>query len=343
MATINDVALLAGVSKKTVSRVMNNEENVKTQTRELVQKAMRDLNYFPNMSARNLASKRSQLVCLLYSNVDSYVFQQFQSYLLELLAARNYALILLPCDEDVEKAVRNVEHKARYMNIDGFVLIPPLVDVAPVVDLLKSLHKPYVRITPTQNYDGFSEVLCDDEQAAFGVTTHLVAQGHRRIGFVRGHASCLSSLTRLMGYQRALFAAGIVVNSDYVVEGSYSFESGQQAARQLLEMAERPTAIFCSNDDMAAGVLCVAHELGLRIPEDLAVVGYDNSPLSQKTWPALTSVQLPNKAMAEVASNKLLDAIAGVVHEDYPQHLPCDIFYRSSSLSIPSAKLPDGV
>lgn len=94
---------------------------------------------------------------------------------------------------------------------------------------------------------------------------------------------------------------------------------------------------------VAAGVLCVAHELGLRIPEDLAVVGYDNSPLSQKTWPALTSVQLPNKAMAEVASNKLLDAIAGVVHADYPQHLPCDIFYRSSSLSIPSAKLPDGV
>jgi LacI family transcriptional regulator len=338
MATINDVAVLAGVSKKTVSRVMNNEENVRAQTRELVQKAMRELNYFPNMSARNLASKRSQLICLLYDNVDNYVFQQFQSYLLELLSARGYALILLPCVDDSEQALLNVEHKARYMNIDGFVLMPPLADAKPLVDLLKSLSKPYVRITPTDNYDGFTEVLCDDEQAAFGVTTHLIAQGHRGIGFVRGHAHCLSSLTRLMGYQRALFVAGIALNSDYLVDGTYSFESGQQAAKQLLTRADRPTAIFCSNDDMAAGVLSVAHDMGLAIPHDLAVAGYDNSPLAQKTWPALTSVQLPNKAMVEVATNKLLDAIAGDIRDDYPQHLPCDIFYRSSSMLLPATR-----
>ena len=337
MTTINDVAMLAGVSKKTVSRVMNNEVNVKAQTRELVQKAMRELNYFPNMSARNLASKRSQLICLLYCDIDNYVFQQFQSCLLELLAARNYALILLPCLNDSEHALLNVEQKARYMNVDGFVLMPPLVDAKPVLDLLRQLDKPYVRITPTDNYDGFTEVLCDDEKAAFEVTRHLIAEGHRRIGFVKGNPHCLSTLTRLKGYQRALLDAGIALNKDWLAEGSYSFESGQKAAQPLLALAEPPTAIFCSNDDMAAGVLSVAHDLGVRIPHDLSVVGYDNSPLSQKTWPALTSVQQPIQAMAEVAANKLLDTIAGVARKDYPQHLPCDIVYRRSFLLQSSA------
>jgi LacI family transcriptional regulator len=333
-ATINDVARLADVSKKTVSRVINNEPNVRPDTREKVQRAMSELNYFPNLSARSLASRRSYLVAMLYFDVGAYYLHQLQSGLLDHFSERNYSLLMQPCEGETAQILTTIEQKTRYMNIDGFVLVPPLVCLTPLISLLKRLGKPYIRITPREEFDGFTDVLCDDEEAAFELTSHLIRQGHSRIAFVRGNPGCLSTVTRFEGYKRALLTAGLPYESRFVADGTYEFASGLNAGQQLLQGANRPTAIFCSNDDMAAGVLHVAHDRGLRVPADLAVAGYDDSPLSRQTWPALTSVKQPNRRMAEIAANKLIDKIAGISPPEYPQNIGCEIIYRASTENI---------
>ena len=330
-ATINDVANAAGVSKKTVSRVINNEPNVKPETRERVQRTMLELNYYPNMSARSLASKRSYLVAMLYFDMGAYYLHQLQSGLLDHFAMRNYSLLMQPCEGDAEHILAMVEHKTRYMNIDGFVLIPPLDHIPSLTALLKRLNRPYIRITPREEYDGFTEVLCDDEYASFELTSHFIAQGHQHLGFVRGNPQCLSTLTRVEGFKRALHTHNIALNENWVANGTYEFNSGIEAGKTLLTQKQKPTAIICSNDDMAAGVLYVAHDLGIAVPKQLAIAGYDDSPLSRQTWPALTSVKQPNRRMAEIAANKLIDKIEGVSAAEYPQNIGCEIIYRSSS------------
>lgn len=341
-ATINDVAAAAGVSKKTVSRVINNEPNVRKETRERVQEAMSALNYFPNLSARSLASKRSYLVAMLYFDVGAFYLHQLQSGLLDHFALRGYSLLMQPCEGEIEQIVKMIEQKARYMNIDGFVLVPPLVCIPAVADLLKSMNKPYVRITPLDEYDGFSEILCDDEQSTYELTLHLIEQGHKDIAFVKGDPSCLATKMRFEGFARALSERGLVLRSEWIVEGTYTFNSGVEAGIKLLTPQVFPSAIVCSNDDMAAGVLSVAHEKGLRVPTDVSVTGFDDSPLACQTWPALTSVRQPNRRMAEIAANKLIDRIEGVEGAEYPQNLSCEIIYRASTegraVTMPATK-----
>lgn len=330
-ATINDVAAAAGVSKKTVSRVINNEPNVRKETRERVQEAMSALNYFPNMSARSLASKRSYLVAMLYFDVGAFYLHQLQSGLLDHFALRGYSLLMQPCEGGVEQIVTMIEQKARYMNIDGFVLVPPLVCIPAVAELLKRMNKPYVRITPLDEYDGFSEILCDDEQSTYELTCHLIDQGHKDVAFVKGDPSCLATKMRFDGFSRALSERGLARRDDWVVEGTYAFDSGVAAGKALLTGDAHPSAIVCSNDDMAAGVLSVAHEKGLQVPTDVSVTGFDDSPLAGQTWPALTSVRQPNRRMAEIAANKLIDRIEGIEGAEYPQNLACEIVYRAST------------
>lgn len=330
-ATINDVAAAAGVSKKTVSRVINNEPNVRKETRERVQEAMSALNYFPNMSARSLASNRSYLVAMLYLDVGAFYLHQLQGGLIDHFALRGYSLLMQPCYGEVEQIVAMVEQKARYMNIDGFVLVPPLVCIPAVTELLKRIKKPYIRIAPIDEYDGFSEVVCDDEQATYELTSHLIAQGHHDIAFVKGDASCLATKTRLIGYSRALHVHGLAVNDARVVDGLYTFASGVAAAQQLFASESYPSAVICSNDDIAAGVLSVVHEKGLKVPSEVAVAGFDDSPLASQTWPSLTSVRQPNRKMAELAANKLIDRIEGIEGAVYPQNLACEVVYRGST------------
>jgi LacI family transcriptional regulator len=330
-ATINDVASQAGVSKKTVSRVINNESNVREETRARVQQVMTELNYYPNFSARSLASKRSYLVAMLYFDVGAFFLHELQSGLLERFESCNYSLLMQACQGDEQEVLKMVEHKARYMNIDGFVVVPPLSSMAPLTSLLKALGKPYIRITPCGEYEGDSDVICNDEQASFDLVNHFIAQGHKAIAFVRGLTSCQSTLVRFEGYCRALQSHGLTINEQWIVDGNYSFSSGVAAGQRLLSAESRPTAIFCSNDDMAAGVLHVAHDMNIRVPQDLAVAGFDDSPLAKHTWPAMTSVRQPNRRMAEIAADKLIDKIECKKDVIYPANLDCDISYRVST------------
>lgn len=307
--TIDDVAQRSGVSIKTVSRVLNNEPNVRPATRARVEQAVKELDYSPNPSARGLAGTHSWMIGLIYDNPSpNYLFQAI-SGVLQGCEAAGYGLSLQapsPGDPDLASSITRFVGQSR---VDGLLLIPPIGDVTAVLDALEAIELPYARIAPLDGRPGLG-VSVDDRHAAASVVEHLTGLGHRRIGFICGHPEHGASRARLEGYRLGLARADIDYERELVVEGRFDADSGRRAAEHFLEMAEPPTAIFSSNDEMAAGLMQVVLERGWRIPEQLSVAGFDDTPLSRNIWPPLTTVRQPIRPMALRATELLLDAIA---------------------------------
>lgn len=310
-ATIDDVAALAGVSIKTVSRVVNHEPNVRPVTRDKVLEAITRLDYRPNASARSLAGNRSFVIGLLYGNPSANYVIDVQVGVLSTCRPLGYDLLIHPCDykdEQLSKEIMDLIHQKR---IDGLILTPPLTDHLGVLTALKKINIPFVRIAPTLNKEISPYVETNDEEAAYDMTCQLIAMGHVNIGFILGHPDHRAVAHRYEGYKAALIENDIPLNPKWIAQGENSFESGELAARQLLDLAERPTAIFAANDDMAAAVMMVAHQNGIKIPTDLSVAGFDDTPVAHQIWPALTTVRQPIQQMARKATELLLKQLRG--------------------------------
>ncbi|UTA49216.1 LacI family DNA-binding transcriptional regulator [Simiduia sp. 21SJ11W-1] len=305
-ATIDDVAALAGVSIKTVSRVVNREPNVRPATRDKVQQAIDKLGYHPSQSARSLASNRSFLIALLYDNPSASYVLDVQSGILAECRPAGYDLLIHPCDNADAELESQVANFVRQSRVDGVVLTPPLSDHENLVRRLMEMHIPVVVIAPAEDGIPCSSVMTNDEEAAFAMTTRLVEKGHKRIGYILGHPEHRAMGNRYQGYRKALMYQGIPVDPKLVVQGMNSFESGYYAAEKLLLMANPPSAIFASNDDMAAGAIKLAHKLGRKIPSEVAVAGFDDIPAAEQIWPGLTTVRQPIMAMAQQAAQLLL-------------------------------------
>lgn len=304
--TITDVAKQAGVSMKTVSRVLNNEPNVAKATRERVMEVADRLDYSPNLAARGLASSRSYLIALLYDNPSPSYITNIQRGAIEACRSHGYHLLLEPMT--VEQANSpDAERILRRMNVDGVILTPPLCDLSALQNSLTRLDIRHVAVSP-ETLGGQSAVRMDDEEASYQMAHYLIEQGHRDIGFIIGHPDHAASIWRRAGFERALSDADITLSGDRLVQGDFSFRSGVEAARFMLsDEKERPTAIFASNDDMAAGVVNVAAQLGITIPDELSVCGFDDTPLARILWPQLTTVAQPIHEMGCKAAKLLLD------------------------------------
>nr|WP_052170620.1 LacI family DNA-binding transcriptional regulator [Massilia sp. JS1662] len=308
--TLEDVAARAGVSPKTVSRVVNSEPNVRPETSRAVKKAILELNYSPNLSARNLAGNRAFLIAAVYDNPnDSYVVSLLNSAL-QATEQLGYSLIFRPARFDSAHLVRDVMDFTRHRRLSGLVLIPPLSDDVHLLDALDLTDVRYARISPRDMSRPGPVVTIDHRRASFEMTQFLIAQGHRRIGFIKGSPSKAAAMLRMEGFLDAHRENSLPVDDALIVQGAFSFESGQESAKVLLNRPARPTAIFASNDDMAAGVLYVAHQLGLQVPADLSVVGFDDSPLACRVWPSLTTVRQPLQEMAEYAVRMLIAEVS---------------------------------
>lgn len=308
-ATIDDVAALAGVSIKTVSRVVNGEPNVRTATRDKVQQAVDKLGYTPSQSARSLASQRSFLIALLYDNPSASYVIDVQNGILSQCRPAGYDLLIQPCDHTQPGLEQHLASLVRKSRVDGVVLTPPLSDNVNLVRRLTELGLPVVAIAPAVDMALCSSVITNDEEAAFALTSKLIDKGHKRIGFVLGHPDHLAMANRYRGYQKALMYHGIALDKRLVVQGMNSFESGYYAAEKLLLMDVPPTAIFAANDDMAAGAIKLAHKLNRKIPADVAIAGFDDIPAAEQIWPGLTTVRQPIEAMASQAAQLLLQRI----------------------------------
>lgn len=308
-STINDVAAQAGVSIKTVSRVINNEPSVRPATRKKVMDAVAALNYQPNLAARNLAGTRSYTIALIYDNPNAYYVIDMQNGILETCKARGYELLIHPSNSKSETVKDELRALVDNSKVAGVVLTPPFSETQSVIDEVKKLGLEYVRIVSSDAALGDEDncIQIDDGAAAYDITKHLIQHGHRRIGFLCGGEEHVSTHGRLDGYTRALQEAGIDVNPDLIVPGEYSFDSGVSGAKKLLDSDDRPTAIFASNDEMAAGALFAARLMHIEIPEELSIVGFEDSPFSRQTWPKLTTAHQPNNEIARCAAALVLN------------------------------------
>ena len=306
--TIDAVAARAKVSPMTVSRVVNGHGKVRESTRERVSRAVRELGYTPNLAASSLAAARGTRIALIYTNPSS-------AYLSELLvgalrgAARTAAQLVIDSWGDFDTESERKAARALASSVAGAILPPPLCESKAVISELLAAGVPVVAIASGRSSNDISHVRIDDFRAAKEITEHLIAHGHARIGYIRGHPNQTASARRFEGFKAALEEAGIDLDDALVQPGYFTYRSGLKAAEKLLALRRPPTAIFASNDDMAAAVVSVAHRHGLDVPRDLSVVGFDDTSAATTVWPELTTVRQPVAAMADSAVDILLRSI----------------------------------
>ncbi len=329
--TLYDVAKKSGVSPKTVSRVINNESSVSDAKREIVLSAVKELGYRPNNSARSLRNNRAYVIGLLYDNLSPAYILDLQAGLLSECEKAQFNVLIKPCDYASKSLLNQVTGLLDNARVDGFVLSPPISDDKLLIDLLNQRECPFVRIAPIDESSVSPFVSVDDGKLAKEITQHLLSLGHERVGFIAGNPSHNASVERYKGYQDALGEAGIPVEQNLVEQGDFSFESGEVCARQLLTQEKPPTAIFASNDYMAAGVLKVAQQLSIKVPVNLSVVGFDDAPLSKQLWPTLTTVRQPVKQIASTSAQLLLDIIQNKKTSTIEVKLECELVIREST------------
>lgn len=303
--TIIDVAEHAGVSIKTVSRVLNNEAGVHPETRELVSTVVRQLNYRPKQSARSLAGGRSYLIGLLYYDPSAAFIAGVQRGATLACRDSGYHLVVESLETQASDIDTQVDRMLSALRPDGMILTPPLCDDPRVLAAVQAAGTPCVLISPGAG-QAMARVLMDDVAAADELGELLIGLGHRRIGFIEGAPEQAASARRRTGFERALGRHGLALDESLVRRGDFTFESGELAAQSLLALRRPPSAVFASNDDMALGVLAAAQRRGVRVPQDLSIVGFDDSAAASLVWPALTTVRQPVGEMAAAAVQMLV-------------------------------------
>ncbi len=312
-ATIRDVARQAKVSLKTVSRVINREHSVRDETRQRVLRAIEALDYRPDLSARSLRSAKAYAIGLVYDNPNPYYVIAMQQGVLAACREMGFGLQIHPCDSKHPRLAEELRDLAHRSRLAGLVLAPPMSERNPLLHELMGFGVPLVRIISASEdpHDEFPCVFVDDRDAAYSITAYLIQLGHVRIGFLWGGRQHRSSPERYKGYEKALQDYGIPLLEELVLEGDYSFDDGFRGARHLLGLAEPPTAIFGSNDEIAAGVLAAARAAGLHVPYDLSVAGFEDSPFSRHSWPSLTTSRQRTELIAERATRQLIAVLRG--------------------------------
>lgn len=309
MTSIRDVATLAGVSIKTVSRVVNNAPNVSNDLRDRVAAAIRKLEYRPNQSARRLAGGRSFLIAFLYNNPAPGYSGGIQAGAANRCRELGYHLVVEPISLAGSDRFEVLDRLVAALRPDGVFLVPPLSDDPQILRRLAELKLPCARIAGSVMSESFN-IPTPERSAGRMVADHLIGLGHRRIGVICPPLSHRAAQRRVDGFRDGLAAAGIVIDEQLFVEGGFDFASGISEGERLLGLSDPPTAIFATNDDMALGVLTLAHRRGLRLPEQLSVVGFDDTPGSMTTWPPLTTVRQPLDDMGRAVVDALVEGLA---------------------------------
>lgn len=307
-ATMKDVAKLAGVSLKTVSRVINREASVQPATRGRVLEAVDELGYRPDLSARSLRSARAYALGLVYDNPNPYYIIAMQNGALSVCREMGFGLQIHPCNSRAARLGRELIDLVQRARLAGVVLAPPMSENADLLRQLSDAGVHFVRVlsASADPADGWPCVYVDDRDAAYDITEHLIQLGHTRIGFLWGGKEHRSSPERFNGYADALRDYGITQDRKLIVAGDYSFDDGFRGARKLLALRRRPTAIFGSNDEIAAGVLAAARAADMDVPYDLSIAGFEDSPFSRQSWPALTTARQATSDIARHATRLLI-------------------------------------
>ncbi|WP_033922163.1 LacI family DNA-binding transcriptional regulator [Sphingomonas sp. 37zxx] len=304
--TINDVARIAGVSKKTVSRVINRSPLLHVATRAKVEGVIAEIGFVPNPQARALALRRNFLIGLIHDNPNAQTVLNVQQGMLQGLRDTEFELIVRPVDRHSPEMLADVRRFLECQRPHGVLLMPPIAENEALPALCREVGCRYVRMGSAVLDTPDRTVASNDSHVVVEAVAHLIAQGHARIAIIAGPDGFLSAAERRKGFDSALAAAGIALLPGFVAAGAYTFESGIAAGDQLLDLPQPPTAIFACNDEMAAGALHAARRRGLSVPEDLSLIGFDDTGLAAHLWPPLTTVRWPGMVLARQAARKLI-------------------------------------
>lgn len=324
--TIVDVAREAGVSYATVSRVLNDEPYVKPQTRERVTTALHQMGYVANRQARSLRTGRSGMVGLLVRDLGTGYIGQIISGIDAEIAATDFEMLLFTTHHQASEP----EYVATFVGgmADGLLLVLPH-NAEAYSELLNQRRYPHVFV----DYKGLDKgpaIGADNFNGAIIAVNYLASLGHRRIGFITGDMSLTSAVDRLDGFQHSIASHGLIDDPALVVEGNYHQPSGYTGAQALLALPEPPTAIFAANDAMAFGAIDAIRDAGLRIPVDVSVIGFDDTPQAAGGSPALTTIRQPLEEMGRQALQMLLTYIEDPERPFEYRELPTELVVRDS-------------
>jgi len=342
MVKMIDVAKAAGVSIKTVSRVVNSEPHVRDLIREKVLKAIKDLNYVPSTSARHLRSGRSYTVHIISHTLNSNFVNAVQSGALFASQKHGYKLALSLLDISSTKTASATlawcNNFIKTNKPDGIILVPPYNNNRDINAAFEKLNVPIIRIGPNSIEDSNQTILIDDFAAAKEIVGHLISLSHTRVAFVKGPEDQDASHKRFQGYKNALKDANIKFDETLIYPGNFNFVSGMAAGDKFLDLTERPSAVFAGNDDMAAGVLVSALKRGIKVPEELSIAGFDDSELAEKMWPQITTVRQPTLEFGTRAIELLISKMGHDKKKNSDdtqiEKLDYEIILRNSTSSI---------
>lgn len=329
MATIKEVAAKTGLSSTTVSRVINNHPYVDAKKRELVLQAMDELGYVPNSSAQRLRGQRTNTIAVIISRIVNPFFSHLVDAMEQIAAEQGYQLILCDSRLDKERELRQLD-LLKTKQVDGIIM-------ASLQNTWEDIE-PYTKFGPIiccNEYDSSAKlpmVICDQEHGGYLGTRHLIERGHTKVAYAGGTDRIELTRDRYRGFERAMKEADLAINSNYLFPSFYSIEDGKNIFHQIIAMDDRPTAIFAGGDELAAGFIHEAKQHQFRVPEDLAVVGFDNQPLAELTNPGITTIDQPIKLMG----TKAMEMMVGMIEENHElsyskEILPLQLIVRQST------------
>ncbi|WP_308909093.1 LacI family DNA-binding transcriptional regulator [Pseudokordiimonas caeni] len=326
MTTIRDISRLAGVSVATVSRTMSNPDKVSPATREKVEAAIRETGYMPDMSARNFSTRKSKTIVVLVPDISNPFFSRVIRGIEHTAQRAGYSVLLGDTrgESEIEDAYASmvrarladgvIQLNGRLPMENGAVADIPLVNAC---DCVEDAHIPKIQL--------------DNAGAARAMTEYLISLGHKRIGVAKGPSESRLTQERLRGYREALEAAGLPFDESLVARGDFSASSGRHAATQLMALGKPPTALFCLSDEMAIGAMHSVWEMGLKVPNDISIVGFDDILFAEYCKPPLTTIRQPAEEFGSKAMGMLLSLLQGAHLAETNQHLPYEMVIRQSA------------
>jgi LacI family transcriptional regulator len=333
--TINDVADIAEVSKKTVSRVINESPLVNKATRDGIQLIIDQIGYRPDPQARGLALRRSYLVGLIYDNPNPQYVVNIQLGILDGLRGTGFELVVHPCDRKSESFIEDARRFIELQKLYGVVVTPSVSEDERLAEALRDIGCEYVRIASVALDQDKRMIVTNDRIGGREAGKHLAKLGHTRVGMVAGRRSFRSAHERREGFEEGLAEFGVKLLPEYVAQGDYTFESGLARGAELFDLDPPPTAVFAANDEMAVGVIQSALVAGLKVPDELSVVGFDNFQTATRIWPRLTTVKTPSREVGMMAARQLLSAAHDTTIEIAQNQVIPELVRRDSSRKPP--------
>ena len=309
--SINDIARRSGYSKKTVSRVLNNEGTVRQSTRAKIEAIINELGFIPNSAARGLALGRSLLLALVHDNPNPHTVINFQRAMLEALRETDFAMVVDQVDRHSGLLPSQLHAFLTRHRPSGVIFLPPISERADLIEVCDKLGVPSIQVASARIVESGNLVWSRDREAVHAAVTRLIKQGHRRWGIVRGPGGFCSATERAAGFANALEEAGLALNSQYEFSGDYTFASGREVGRLLTHRQVDNLTLFCCNDEMAAGILHELHLAKIPVPSRVALLGFDDSPTSRHLVPQISTLRWPIERMASLAVERVLGRISG--------------------------------